>query len=54
MLKAGTREVARTLTSGDGVFRFIDVPPGDYILSIAREGYAPLNQGDSGSARPSW
>ena len=27
------------------MFRFIDVPPGDYILSIAREGYAPLNQG---------
>ena len=45
VLKSGTREVARTLTSGDGVFRFIDVAPGDYILSIAREGYSPLNQG---------
>jgi hypothetical protein len=45
VLTSGTREVARTLTSGDGVFRFIDVAPGEYVLSITREGYSPLNQG---------
>jgi hypothetical protein len=45
VLKAGTREVARVLSSGDGVFRFIDVAPGDYLISISREGYSPLNQG---------
>jgi len=45
VLKSGTREVGRALTSGDGVFRFIDVAPGDYGLSITREGYAPLTQG---------
>jgi hypothetical protein len=33
------------MTSGDGVFRFLDVVPGEYLLSITREGYAPLNQG---------
>jgi len=45
VLKSGTREVARTQTSGDGVFRFIDIPPGDYELAIARAGYAPLLEG---------
>lgn len=44
-LKSDSREVARTLTTGDGVFRFTDLPPGEYVLSIARGGYAPLNQG---------
>ena len=45
VLRRGDREVARALTSGDGIFRFIDVPPGDYILSVSREGYAPLTEG---------
>ena len=45
VLKSGGREAARTQTSGDGVFRFIDIPPGDYAIAIAREGYAPLEQG---------
>src|SRR4029079_339709 len=44
VLKRGDREAARTLTSGDGVFRLLDVPPGDYVLSLSREGYAPLSQ----------
>ena len=35
VLKAGTREVGRTLTSGDGVFRFLDVAPGEYA-AVAR------------------
>jgi hypothetical protein len=45
VLKSSGREVARTVSSGDGVFRFADVAPGDYLLSVIREGYAPLNQG---------
>ncbi len=45
VLKSGTRDVARTLTSADGVFRFTEVAPGEYVLSIAREGYSPLTQG---------
>ena len=45
VLRRGDREIARTLTSGDGIFRFIDVAPGDYILAISRDGYSPLNQG---------
>jgi len=45
VLESGTREVARTLTSGDGVFRFIDIVPGDYTLAISREGYGALDQG---------
>ena len=45
VLKAGTRDVARTLTTGDGVFRFLDVAPGEYQLAVSREGYTPLSQG---------
>jgi hypothetical protein len=45
VLKAGTREAGRTLTSGDGVFRFLDVAPGEYLVSVAREGFSPLDQG---------
>jgi carboxypeptidase family protein len=45
ILKAGTREAARTLTTGDGIFRFPDVAPGEYALSITRDGYSPLSQG---------
>jgi hypothetical protein len=43
-LKSGTRDVGKTTTSGDGVFRFNDVVPGDYVLSITREGFSPLDQ----------
>jgi hypothetical protein len=45
VLKSGSRELARTETTGDGVFRFLDLPAGDYSLSLTREGYAPLSQG---------
>lgn len=44
-LRSGDREVAKTTTSGDGVFRFLDVPPGEYSIALAREGYAPLTRG---------
>ncbi len=36
VLKSSGREVARTVSSGDGVFRFADVAPGDYLLSVIR------------------
>ncbi len=45
VLKAGDREVARTTTSGDGVFRLIDVAPGDYSLAVSKDGYALRSQG---------
>ena len=45
VLKSGTRDIARTLTTVDGVFRFLDVAPGEYLLTIVREGYSPLDQG---------
>ena len=45
VLKSGAREAARTTTSGDGVFRFADVAPGEYVLSITRDGYTALDQG---------
>ena len=44
VLRQGNREVARTLTSGDGIFRIIDVLPGEYSLALAREGYTPQTQ----------
>ena len=45
VLRAGDREVARTTTSGDGVFRLLDVSPGDYSLAVSKEGYAPQTHG---------
>jgi hypothetical protein len=45
VLREGTRDVARTTTTGDGVFRFLDLPPGEYTIAIARDGYAPLTRG---------
>jgi hypothetical protein len=45
VLKAGDREIARTTTSGDGVFRFTDVAPGEYALAMSRSGFSPLTQG---------
>lgn len=43
-LKSGDREVARAATSGDGVFRMIDVPAGEYSLTVTKDGYAPQTQ----------
>ncbi len=45
VLKQGAREVVRALTSGDGIFRLIDVAPGDYTISLSRQGYNGLEQG---------
>ena len=45
VLTQGSREIARATTSGDGIFRILDVAPGDYTLSLRREGYASLEQG---------
>ena len=44
ILQSGDVEVARTVTSGDGVFRFVDVAPGDYSLNVTKTGYAPQKQ----------
>ena len=45
VLRQGAREIARAVTSGDGVFRLLDVAPGEYSLALTRQGYAPLTQG---------
>lgn len=45
VLKSGTREIARTLTTADGVFRFLDLLGGEYSLMVTRDGYQPLTQG---------
>jgi Carboxypeptidase regulatory-like domain len=42
VLNSGTREIARTLTNADGVFRFLDLPGGEYSLTVTHEGYQPL------------
>ena len=44
VLRQGAREVARTVTGGDGVFRFLDITPGEYTIALSREGYAPLTR----------
>jgi hypothetical protein len=44
VLRQGNREVTRTITSGDGIFRIIDVAPGEYSLEISREGYTSQTQ----------
>jgi hypothetical protein len=43
-LKSGAQDVARATTGGDGVFRFLDVTPGEYTIAVSREGYAPLTR----------
>jgi hypothetical protein len=39
------REAARTQTSADGVFRFLDLAPGEYALTLSREGFQTLTRG---------
>jgi hypothetical protein len=36
----------KTTTSADGVFRFVDLPPGDYSLTLVREGFETVSRGD--------
>jgi len=45
VLRSGAREVARALTTADGVFRFLDLPGGEYSFTVTRDGYQPLTQG---------
>lgn len=35
-------ETRKTLTSADGVFRFIELPAGDYAITLTHPDYAPL------------
>ena len=44
VLRQGTREVARVVTGGDGIFRIVNVAPGEYSLALSRDGYTPLTQ----------
>ena len=44
VLRQGTRDVARTMTAGDGVFRLLDVVPGEYTIALSAEGYVPLSR----------
>ena len=44
-LRQGARQVAGATTGGDGVFRLLDVPPGEYTIALSRDGYAPLTRG---------
>ena len=45
VLRQGPRDIARAVTSGDGVFRFFDVVPGEYALALSRDGYTPVTRG---------
>ena len=45
VLRQGTREVARTTTSGDGSFRILAVVPGEYVIALRRDGYSSVEQG---------
>jgi hypothetical protein len=46
VLTRGTREVERTIATADGVFRFFDIPPGQFTISITKQGYEPVTRGD--------
>jgi hypothetical protein len=39
-------ETRRTTSSADGVFRFLDLPAGDYGITLTRDGYTPLTRND--------
>src|SRR4029078_4675411 len=44
VLKQGARDVGLTLTSGDGIFRLIDIAPGEYTIALSREGLTSVEQ----------
>ena len=44
VLRQGTRETFRATTSGDGSFRILNVPPGEYVIALSREGYTSVEQ----------
>jgi carboxypeptidase family protein len=41
-----TGDNRRTTTTAEGVFRFVDLPPGDYELSVTSDGYEPFSEAD--------
>jgi hypothetical protein len=42
-LRAGAAETQSTLTSAEGVFRFLDLPPATYTLIVEKENYETLS-----------
>lgn len=39
-------QTVSTTTTGDGVFRFLDLPPGRYQVNASREGFEPFSRGE--------
>jgi hypothetical protein len=53
---ASGRSVARpdarsSTTTADGIFRFLDLAPGEYSLAVKADGFEPLTRADLGIAR---
>jgi hypothetical protein len=46
MRNLATGEVRKTTSTAEGVFRFVDLPPGKYELSVASDGYETLTEAD--------
>jgi hypothetical protein len=44
--RAALGDTRLTSTGADGVFRFLDLPAGDYGLSISRDGFIPVARND--------
>ena len=41
-----TGQIRETLANAEGVFRWLDLPPGHYALKVESEGYAPFEAAD--------
>ena len=39
-------DTRRTTTTADGIFRFLDLPAGDFGITLTLDGYAPLTRND--------